>query len=299
MTKFNKNIKYIDIAKIIDESNSEILNKLPGFIIKWIAKIIKQDELNHILSKYSDYTGVEFLPKIIEEFNLKLEVEGKENLPENGRCFFAANHPFGVIDGLILTLTIAEKYGTLKAIANDAFLFVPQLSPLIAAVNVFGRSSKEYIKALDDTFNMEVPITHFPAGIVSRRYDGKVQDLAWKKSFISKAYSSKRDIVPFYFYGRNSHLFYMLYLIRKWFGININIELLLLPREMFKKRNKTIKVKIGKPLSYQIFDKSSSDFEWAQKVRSHVYDLGMNKSKKNQKNNYGDQFSRKHVQNLV
>ncbi|MFC2138381.1 1-acyl-sn-glycerol-3-phosphate acyltransferase [Bacteroidota bacterium] len=280
MTKFSKDIKYIDIAKIIDESNSEILNKLPGFIIKWIAKIIKQDELNRILSKYSDYTGVDFLPKIIEEFNLKLEIEGKENLPENGKCFFAANHPFGVIDGLILTLTISEKYGTLKAIANDVFMFVPQLRPLIAAVNVFGRSSKEYIKALDDTYNMEVPITHFPAGIVSRLYNGKVQDLAWKKSFISKAYSSKRDIVPFYFYGRNSHLFYMVYLIRQWFGIKINIELLLLPREMFKKRNKTIKVKIGKSMSYHMFDKSSSHLEWAQKVRSHVYELGNNKSKK-------------------
>jgi len=277
MTKSGEDIKYIDIAKIIDENNLGILNKLPGFLIRLIAKIIKQDELNRILGKYSDSSGVDFLTKLYEEFNLKLEIEGKDNLPENGKCFFVANHPFGLIDGLVLTLTVSEKYGTLKAIANDAFMFVPQMRPLIAAVNVFGRSSKEYIKALDDTFNMEIPITHFPAGIVSRLYNGKVQDIEWKKSFIAKAKSSKRDIVPFFFYGRNSCLFYMINLIRRCFGIKINIELMLLPHEMFRKRNKTIKVKIGKPIPYQTFEKSSTNLVWAQKVRSYVYELGKNK----------------------
>jgi len=60
---------------------------------------------------------------------------------ENGKCFFVANHPFGILDGLILTYTVSQKYGTLKAIANDSFAFVPQLRPFVAAVNVFGKSS--------------------------------------------------------------------------------------------------------------------------------------------------------------
>ena len=125
---------------------------------------------------------------------------------------------------------------------------------------------------------MEIPITHFPAGEVSRRYKGKVQDSVWQQSFIKKAIESKRDIVPFYFYGRNSRLFYMIYVIRQFFRIEANIELMLLPREMFKKKNKTIKVKIGKPIPYQMFDNSLTAFEWAQKVRSHVYELGNNLS---------------------
>lgn len=266
--------KYIDIAKIIEESDAGVLKKLPKFIIKLIARIIRQNEMNRILTKYEDYTGVDFLPKMIEEFNLKLEIEGKENLPKNGKCFFASNHPYGILDGLILTLTVSEKYGTLKAIGNDAFMFLPQLRPLIATVNVFGRSSKEYIKALEDTYNSDVPITHFPAGVVSRKYDGKVQDSEWQKSFITKAISCKRDIVPFHFLGKNTRLFYLIFVLRQFLGIKLNIELLLLPREMFKKRNKTIKLIIGKPIPYSMFDKSLSHIEWAQKVRSLVYDLG-------------------------
>lgn len=276
MIEAKKDIKHIDIEKIISESNAGILNKLPGFVIRWIAKIIKQDEMNLILNKYSDDVGLDFLNNIIKEFNIDLVIEGKENLPKDGKCFFAANHPYGIIDGLILTHTVSEKYGSLKAIANDGFLFIPQLSPFIAAVNVYGRSSKEYVKALDETYNSGVPITHFPAGEVSRRYNKKIQDSEWQKSFITKSISSKRDIVPFYFHGRNSRLFYTIYMARQLFGIKTNIELMLLPREMFRKRNKTIKVNIGKPISYSTLDKKLSHKEWAQKVRSQVYNLRNN-----------------------
>ena len=67
-------MKYINIATIIDESNSGKLKRLPGFIIRWIEKIIRQDEMNRILTKYSDYQGLDILTKIIEELNIKIEV---------------------------------------------------------------------------------------------------------------------------------------------------------------------------------------------------------------------------------
>lgn len=273
MAQNSNEIKYINVEKTIKESNSKLLTKLPGFIVKLIVKIIKQKEINRFLNKHSDSIGRDFLIKIIEEYNIKIEVEGKENLPENGKCIFVANHPFGLIDGLVLTHIVSGKYGSIKAIANDAFMLIPQLHPFIAAVNVFGGSSKEYLKALDETYYTEVPITHFPAGEVSRLYSGKVQDTKWQKSFITKSIASNRDIVPIYFYGRNSNLFYTIFLLRRLLGINVNLELILLPREFFKKRNKTIKVKIGKPIPYQTFDKSLTHWDWAQNVRKRLYSL--------------------------
>jgi len=273
MAQNSNEIKYINVEKTIKESNSKLLTKLPGFIVKLIVKIIKQKEINRFLNKHSDSIGRDFLIKIIEEYNIKIEVEGKENFPENGKCIFVANHPFGLIDGLVLTHIVSGKYGSIKAIANDAFMLIPQLHPFIAAVNVFEGSSKEYLKALDETYYTEVPITHFPAGEVSRLYSGKVQDTKWQKSFITKSIASNRDIVPIYFYGRNSNLFYTIFLLRRLLGININLELILLPREFFKKRNKTIKVKIGEPIPYQTFDKSLTHWDWAQNVRKRLYSL--------------------------
>lgn len=277
MTNHPTKNKYIDVTKSIKESNSKLLTKLPPFVIRIISKIVKEKELNEVLNKYSDDIGGDFLKNILKEFNITLEIEGLENLPDNEKCFFASNHPFGIIDGLILTSIVNNKYGHLKAIANDAFDFIPHLKPFIISVNVYGQSSKKHITALENTYQSNIPITHFPAGAVSRITSGKVQDEAWKKSFIKKAIEHKRDIVPFYFHGKNSNLFYSIYRIRQWFGIDQNIELMLLPSEMFKKRNKTIKVTIGKPIRHSSLDNTTSNEEWAQKIRNQVYQLGENK----------------------
>lgn len=273
----NGGMKHINVAEIIKNSDSKLLRRLPGFVVKLIEKLICQDRMNQMIDKYIDHIGISFQPQMIKEFNLTLEIRGAENLPEHSRCFFASNHPFGVIDGLVITYIVGQKYGDLKAIGNDAFMHIPNLRPLIAAVNVFGRSSKDYITALEEVLNSEVAITHFPAGEVSRIYHGKLQDAPWQKSFIARAISARRDIVPFYFEGRNSRLFYFIFRLRKLLGVKLNFELLLLPREMFNKQNSTIRLVIGKPIPWQRFDSSMSHYEWAQKVRAHVYKMGQTK----------------------
>jgi putative hemolysin len=266
-------LEYININKQIKESSSKFLKKLPCFFVNWIKIIIWQDELNFILTKYSKYEGISFLAKLTKELNIKVEIEGIENLPDNGRCFFVANHPFGFVDGLILTNTVGEKYGDFKAIGNNIFMLIPHLKGNIAAVNVFGTNSREYILELEKLFKSDIPVTHFPAGIVSRIKKGKVEDSNWEKGFIKKAIAYQRNVVPFYFYGRNSLLFYFIYIARKTFGISKILELVLLPHELFNKRNKTIKVKIGKPISYNTFDMSRSHHDWAQFVKKQVYNL--------------------------
>lgn len=263
----------INIAHIIKNSNSKFLKSLPDFAIKIIAKIIKQDEFNKILNKYSDFEGIEFVEKFIKELNVKIEINGIENLPENGKCFFVANHPFGLLDGLILTNIVGNKYGKLKAIGNEAFMFVPNIRPIIVNVSVFGKNSKKHFIELNEVFASDAPITHFPFGLVSRIHKFKIQDEFWKKSFVTKAILNQRKVVPIRFYGRNTYLFYFIYIIRQIFKIKLNIELVLLPMELFRKRGKTIKVNIGKPIHYQEFDNTLSHWDRAQKVRSVVYGL--------------------------
>ncbi|MBE9469098.1 MAG: 1-acyl-sn-glycerol-3-phosphate acyltransferase [Bacteroidetes bacterium] len=264
-------VETIDISQIFKNSNSKFLKNLPNYAVRIIAKIIKQEEINQFIKKYPDVYGVDLLPKIVEEFNLKFTIEGEENLPDKGKCFFVANHPFGMIDGLILTSIVGKKYGDLKAIGNDAWLFVPNLRPIIASVNVFGKNSRKEIMELEKIYASDIPITHFPYGLVSRIYKFKIQDKFWTKSFIKKAILNKRDIVPIRFYGKNSNLFYAIYLFRQIFRIKANIELALLPREFFRKRGKTIKVKISKPVQHKELSNSLSHWDWAQKIRAIVY----------------------------
>ena len=268
-------MKYIDVAASIKASNSKFLKQFPAFVVRWFEKIIRQDELNRILEKYKDCEGADFHRSIVREFNLSFEIEGIENLPDNGKCFFVANHPFGIIDGLALTKTVIEKYGTFKAIGNESFNFVPNLRPYIALVNPYGLSSKAYITKLEEMYLSDVPITHFPAGKVSRRYGGQIRDSDWQKSFITRAVSCERSIVPIYFYGQNSNFFYAINQLRRMLGIKINVELILLPREMFLKRGKTIRFKIGKHISWQKFDSSRTHLEWARQIKSKVYEMAL------------------------
>ncbi len=266
-------MKYIDLDKNFKKSDSKILQKMPAFLVSIMKKVVMQKELNRVLNKYANDIGVDFLHSIIKEYNITPNIEGLENLPESSRCIFVANHPFGIVDGLILTKTVSDKHGTFKAIGNEAFMFIPQMRPVTAVVNVYGQTSRDYVLALDKLYASDVPITHFPAGEVSRRNHGKIQDIEWQKSMITKAIAHKRDIVPFHIYGSNSKIFHFINRARKLIGIKANLELALLPYEMFNKEGKTIKARIGKPISWQRFDKTKTHKEWAKEVRDYVYIL--------------------------
>lgn len=266
-------MKYIDVASAIQESRSELLKKLPHFIIRWVEKIIYQDQINDIITANKDCEGPEFISNVFNFFNLDLVIEGKENLPDQSKCFFVANHPFGMIDGLVLFKIVMEKYGDLKSISNETLAYIPNLRPFLALANPYGKSPKQYILELEKVYQSEMAIVHFPAGEVSRQNNGRIQDCAWQKSFIKRAVSCQRDVVPIYFHGHNSRLFHGINLVRRVLGIKTNIELILLPHEIFNKRNKSIKVRIGKPIPWQQFDSSKSHQQWAQEVKAKVYKL--------------------------
>jgi len=270
MEKF---FKPIDVETILKNGNSKILKKLPKFVYRLFEKIVRQSEINTILAKYTESKGIDFINNIINDFQLKIEIEGEENLPKDGRCFFTANHAFGMADGLIITKIIGEKYGEIKFIGNAVFSLLPNLNDLTIGVNLTNPSTRESLIALNEAYNSDVAITHFPNGKVSRLYKWKIKDNNWHKGFITKAITGKRDVVPIRFYGRNSRFFYFIFILRKMFFIKADVEMALLPSELFKLIGKTIKVKIGKPISYKTFDKTKSHVEWAQKVRDIVYEL--------------------------
>lgn len=111
----------------------------------------------------------------------------------------------------------------------------------------------------------------FPAGLCSRKIKGEIADLEWKKAFISKSVEHQRDVVPIHFSGQNSNKFYRIANICKMLGIKFNIAMLFLVDEMYKNRHKSFKITIGKPISWETFNKQKSPMKWANLVRNRVY----------------------------
>lgn len=268
--------KVIDIEKIIRTSKSKIIRSLPGFIIRFITRVVRQDELNYTLHNNRNKTGVPFINGILNEWNIKIVVKGKEKIPDKGRFVFVANHPVGGIDALSFMSTIYHYFRDVISPSNQLFNFIPQLNTVILGVNVFGTNTKDTVRKFNRLFESDSQIMIFPAGVVSRRSKGKISDLVWQKTFITKAIQFKRDIIPVHISGRNSGLFYFIANLRKFLRIKMSVEILLLPGEMLKQKNSTVTVTFGNVIHYQSITEEMTHLEWAQKVKSIVYSMSEN-----------------------
>ena len=269
--------KTIDVRQILRGKMGAKAKYVPGFIVKWLERILHQDEVNEFLWDNRDRTGVEWLESCLKYLDTTLDIVGEENLPDgdDGRLYtFVSNHPLGGQDGVALGAILGRHYGgNFRYLVNDLLMNLPGLAPLCIPINKTGRQSRNFPAMVEAGFRGDNHILMFPAGICSRRIDGTIHDLPWKKTFISKSVETHRDVVPIHFGGRNSDFFYNLANTCKRLGIKFNIAMLYLADEMYKNRHKTFRVAIGKPIPWQTFDKSKTPMEWAKYVQDIVYKL--------------------------
>jgi len=269
----------IDVKEVLRSKLKGKADNVPSFIVNYLIRIVHQDEINEILSIYKDLQGVEFMQALIEDyFKVTLNVVNEDNIPSDGRKYiFVSNHPLGGFDGICLSYLLGRHYGeNVKCLVNDLLLSIPNLRSIFIPVNKHGAQSREAAQKIEEAYVSDNQILTFPAGLCSRKNKGVVRDLEWKKSFIQKAIAHHRDVVPIYFEGRNSDFFYRLANIRKLFSIKMNLEMLYLPDEMFRLKNKSFNIHIGKPVSWQTFDSDRKSTEWAMWVKEEVYKLSGN-----------------------
>lgn len=268
-------IQRIDIEQVLREKSPSLSRKIPGFLIKYLVRTIHQEELNYILETFHQYEGVEFMNKLVEYFHLDLELVNPEYMPEEGRYIFVSNHPLGGLDGICLSAVLGNRYnGRIRYLVNDLLLYINNLKTIFVPINKYGAQGRKNVSLIEEAFASENQIITFPAGLCSRRINGVITDFEWKKSFVQKAVTYQRDIVPIYFEGRNSEFFYRLTNIRKKIGIKKNIELIYLPDEMFRCKQKTFRIYFGKPIPWETFrDTRRTALEWAQWVKDICYKL--------------------------
>lgn len=267
----------IDLDKIIHEKMGAKAKYVPAIAVRWLKHIIHQDEVNRFLWESRDKKGTEWLEECTRYLDMTLEIEGLENLPDknDGRLYtFVSNHPLGGVDGVALGAIIGRHYdGRFRYLVNDLLMNLPGLAPLCIPINKTGKQSRSFPEMVEAGFSGDNHILMFPAGICSRKIDGQIHDLPWKKTFITKSVETHRDIVPIHFGGRNSNFFYGLANVCKALNIKFNIAMLFLVDEMYKNVHKTFRVAIGKPIPWQTFDKSKTAMEWAKYVQDEVYKL--------------------------
>lgn len=273
-TQGSETEKFIEIEKSIAAKNPKLLKLLPPFLIRYIKRMIHQDELNDAISRNKHRFHLDFVDAAIEEFGVQIKISGEENIPATGGILIASNHPLGGLDGIALLKAVGTYRKDVHFMVNDILLALENLSTIFIPVNKHGRNSPEYMEKIEKAYASDECLLIFPAGLVSRRQKkGIIQDLIWKKSFIAKAILYKKNIVPVYIDGQNSNFFYNLAYWRKLLGIKANIEMFFLVNEMYKQKGKTLTFIFGEPISYKTFTSEHRDAYWAEKVKEHVYAL--------------------------
>lgn len=269
--------KTIDLDLILSSKMGSKAKFVPRPFVSWLKRVIHQDEVNRFLWESRHLSGTEWLEECVRYLDMTLQIVGEENLPakDDGKLYtFVSNHPLGGADGVALGSIIGRHYdGRFRYLVNDLLMNLPGLAPVCIPINKTGSQSRSFPQMVEDGFKSGNHILMFPAGICSRRIDGKVQDIAWKKTFITKSVECQRDVVPIHFSGSNSDFFYKLASFSDKYVKKINLAMLFLVDEMYKNVHKSFQVTIGKPIPWQTFDKSKSASTWAQEVRSRVYAL--------------------------
>lgn len=267
--------KTIDIENVLRSKMGRRARYVPHFLVRWLRRIIHEDEVNAFLWQHRYHEGTEWLEECVRYLDMKVTIEGAENLPDKNdgkRYIFVSNHPLGGQDGVCLGSIIGRHYdGKFHYLVNDLLMFLPGLRPVCVGINKTGRNGEKFADAVESAFRSGNHIVMFPAGLNSRLINGRIHDVLWKKTFVSKSVQYQRDVVPIYFSGHNSARFYRIARWQKRLGLKVNIAMIFLVDEMYRNRHNSFRVVIGKPIPWQTFDKSRTPRQWAVYVEDLVY----------------------------
>jgi len=263
----------IDIERVITAKAPKKRKYIPSFIINRIKKIIHQDEINDILSKYGHLTGVEFASAALKHMGISYTMHGVENIDKKRRYIIASNHPMGGLDGLIIIEVFGALFKNVKFVVNDILYFIEPLKPVFLPINKYGKQNHDAARMLNDSYNSDDQILYFPAGLCSRLIGKEITDIEWRKSYITQAIKYNRDILPLFFDGKNSKFFYRFAKLRSALRIKPSLETALLPHEMFKKKGSHFNIYIGDPICCEDLKNCKSVAEWNKMIRDQVYKL--------------------------
>ena len=247
-----------------------------GTLIGWaFMKVLKISTLNRFYKNNKHLSGVDFLDRILDEFQIKFEIpeEDLKRLPKDGAYITVSNHPLGGIDGILLLKLMLERRSDFKIIANFLLHRIEPMKPYIMPVNPF--EDRKDVKSSIAGFKNSLlhlreghPLGVFPAGEVSTYRDGKLMvDRPWEEAAMKLVKKAEVPVVPIYFHAKNSRLFYKLSKISDTF------RTAKLPSEVLSQKRRTIKVRIGKAISVEDQKEHDSLEDFSEFLRKKTYML--------------------------
>ena len=206
--------------KITYASNSEH-NFAQRLIIKTIERATGRNKLEKVYKEYSEKIDDPrfFWSAVLEIMNIKVTNKSKDSLkiPHSGPLLMISNHPFGIIDGLILCSLASEVRDDFKIITHETLKFIPELDKYILPIDFSGVDKKTIKNNIKTAKKAKEHLTGnglliiFPSGSVSvaKSLKTAAQDDEWKLFAAKLIHQTKTNVLPIYFEGKNGFLFHL------------------------------------------------------------------------------------------
>lgn len=242
--------------------------------IKLLTKIsVLEIYLNHVDKDTSSGSTWEKWLKHLQIQFQKID-DSPGEIPKTGPVVFTSNHPFGMVDGFVLTAMIKSVRPDVKIMTNQSLQPVTGLSDDIIGVDPYEQNSSKKanltpIRTALNWLKQGGAMIVFPSGDVSA-YDKEkncIIDPPWNPIIGRIATRSKADIVPLFIHGNNSKLFYRL---RQY---NERIATFMLARECLKKRGNTLRYSIGKKIPTETLQTMKNAEVVINYAREKTYEL--------------------------
>lgn len=261
-----------EIAKVLNINKFGLFANAIGWIV---LKILGISKLNKIYDKTKHLDKEAFLNALIDAFQIKFEIpdEDLKRIPKTGPFITVSNHPLGGIDGILLLKLLGKDRPDFKILANFILLKIEPLKAFVLPVNPFesqksASSSFSGLKQALMHINEGHALGIFPAGEVSTYDDDLVmQDKPWEPSALKFIKQVHVPVVPICFHAKNSFLFYF------FAKLSGTLRTAKLPSELLSQKSRTIKVRIGRPISVEEQDEFEDLSKFSDFLRMKTYML--------------------------
>jgi putative hemolysin len=244
---------------------------------KVLMTVLRINKLNKLYEEISHNKGMDFIDALIDKLSLEYELSDEElaKIPKEGAFITVSNHPFGGIDGMLLVKILSRKRPDIKVMSNFVLNKIEPVSEYMLPVNPFERrkgaaSSLSGVKMALEHLQQGGVLGIFPAGEVSSYNEDNygISDREWQYPAMKMIKKARVPVVPVYFQGSNSTLFHILGLIHP------SLRTVRLPAEVFNKKHKKIRIRIGNPVTVKEQDSFSDISTFGRYLRAKTYALG-------------------------
>ena len=224
--------------------------------------------------------GRDFWQVMVDLYGLSLDIVGGalSNIPSEGPVILIANHPYGILDGLMMGHILSQARSDFRILANSVFRKAEDLNRIVLPISF--DETREGVqtniatrKTALDYLGQGGAIGVFPGGKVStaERPFGRPMDPMWRSFTARMIAKSNATVVPIYFDGHTSRLFQIAS------HLHSTLRLGLLIKEFKKRVDTPVRVVIGEPIGRDVLNPIAKDSKQMMDfLRKATYELNPN-----------------------